>query len=571
MGAIAGWIGAHGAAAPEAASVGPVLEALAHRGRGEGGMLALPRGGVLGASPQPLHDAQAGVALALDGEICNRDELRAQLAVRGYELAQGGAAELVLRAYQHWDKDLMKHLRGAFALALWDARKERLLLARDRFGEKPLYLREAGGMLWFASEAKGLAAHPGIALKVDLQSLWDCLLHRYVPGPRTLFQGIRKLAPGGYALWQFGRLREGRYWTPPDREARPDRPPQPEPVAAFIEQLEEAVKLRAHDAPGVFLSAGFDSAALLALAARHRSRIRTFTAGLAGAKSAEHARAARLARHFGAEHHEIVLSPAELAAELPRAVAARDAPLARPSDLAVRLLARAAATATDAVITGDGGDEIVGGYRRHAAERLCASLFVAERRSCWLRWGGALDPGARERLAVQRVDTENPVFDADPRASRLRRMLYFEQSGWLPDHVLERGDRMTMSVSLEAHAPFLDHRLAEHVSALPDALRVRGLATKWIVRQAARVLVPRAVLAPRKAGFGIRAGEWLRGELRECLLDHLRGSGSLTRAYFHAPALDRVLDEHLSGRRQHEELLWTLLNLEIWHRTYRPA
>ena len=546
-----------------------MLEALAHRGRGEGGMLELPRGGVLGASPQPLHDAPSRIALALDGEICNGEELRRSLALRGYEFARGGAAELVLRAYQHWDKDAMKHLRGAFALALWDARKERLLLARDRFGEKPLYLHERGGALFFASEAKGLTAHTSFSTRMDPQALWDLLLHRYVPGPRTLFQGIRKLAPGGYALWQFGRLREGRYWTAPDREARPDKPQAAEPVGAFIEQLEQAVKLRADAAPGLFLSAGFDSAVLLALMARQRKGIKTFTAGLAGAKSAEHARAALLARHFGAEHHEIVLSPAELAAELPRAVAARDAPLARPSDLAVRLLARAAAPSTAAVITGDGGDEIVGGYRRHAAESLCASLFVAERRSRWLRWGGALDPDLRRSLVKEGATDENRGFDADPRASRLRRMLYFEQTGWLPDHLLERGDRMTMSACLEAHAPFLDHRLAEHVSALPDELRVRGLATKWIVRQAARRLLPRSVLAPRKAGFGI--GAWLRGELRELLLEHLRGAGSRIRPYFHAPQLDRVLDEHLAGRRQYEELLWTLLNLEIWHRTYRPA
>jgi asparagine synthase (glutamine-hydrolysing) len=164
---------------------------------------------------------------------------------------------------------------------------------------------------------------------------------------------------------------------------------------------------------------------------------------------------------------------------------------------------------------------------------------------------------------------DKPPFDGDPRASSLRRALYFDQSSWLPDNVLERTDRMTMAASLEARAPFLDHRLVEFVSTLPDELRVRGLATKWILRQAARPLL--AGLAPRKAGFRIPVGAWLRSELREFLLDHLRGAGSLTRDYYDTAVLDRLLDQHLAGRRNHEEILWTLLNLEIWHRACRPA
>jgi asparagine synthase (glutamine-hydrolysing) len=194
-------------------------------------------------------------------------------------------------------------------------------------------------------------------------------------------------------------------------------------------------------------------------------------------------------------------------------------------------------------MTGEGADEIVGGYFRHAAACFAGPF-------CGLL---GLDGG-----------------DADPRASRLRRMLYFEQCSRLPE-LLERGERMAASAGLEARAPFLDHRLAEHVSALPDALRVRGLATKWIVRQAVRRLVPAAGGAPRKGGFGMAAGDWLRGELRETLLDHLRGSGSAVRAHCNPAVLDRALDEHLAGRGRHEKLLWTLLNLEIWHRSCLSA
>ena len=566
MGGIAGWIGA--GAPPAEAALGPMLQALAHRGTGEGGAVRMRRG-VLGApGPQPLHDAQAGIAVALDGEIGNRQALQAQLAPRGYRFEDGSSAEVLLRAYQHWDKDVVKQLRGGFAFALWDAHKERLLLARDRFGEKPLHLHEAHGRLCFASEAKALLAHPGIAARLDLSSLAALLRYGYVPAPRTLFEGIRRLSPASYALWQFGRLREVRYWTPPDREPLFEREPKGDPVAAFIEQLDEAVKLRAGDGePGLFLGGGFDSTALLALMARKGARLRTFTAGLAGA--AELGRAARTAAHFGAEHHELVLAPGELAAALPRAVAAREAPLARPSELAVHLLSRAAAGKVGAVLTGDGGDEIVGGYRRHAAEHFGGALcdLLGEEHSRWARWGGGIK--LPENLFKDALQQHSQIPDADPRASRLRRLLYFGQCGSLPE-LLERADRLPMSASVEARAPFLDHRLAEHVSALPDALRVRGLATKWIVRQAVRRLAPRT-LAPRKGGFGVRLGDGLRGELRESLLEHLRGAGSRVRPYFKPAALDRVLDEHLAGRRRHDGLLWTLLNLEIWHRTYRCA
>jgi len=592
MGAVAGWVA--GAGGAPAAAIAPMLEALAHRGERAA---ALDAGRVLlGArGPQFLHDEASGIALALDGELCNRAALRAYLAARGHRFEGDSSAEVLLRAYRHWDKDVARELRGAFAFALWDARKDRLMLARDRFGEKPLYLAESGGALYFASETKALLAHPAIRAELDLASVWDFLALGYVPGPRTLVWGVRKLAPGCYALWQFGQLREVRYWTPPDREALVRREVGADPVGEFIGRLDEAVKERMDlEGPtGAFLSSGLDSTVMLALMARHGGRIRSFSAGFEGSRASELPAAAAAAKRCGAEHHEIVLSPREFVAVLPRLVAARDAPLSRASDVALHLLAREAARSVRTVLTGEGCDEILGGYRRYAAERCAwltsslptllaaaaplarshaslrnaaASLRIADWRSRWARWTGVLDGPGRERLSVLGMDpaTFPQRFDADPRASRLRRMLYFEQTGRLADQGLERLDRMTSAASLEARAPFLDHRFAERVSQLPDAMRVRGASTKWILRQAAARLAPAA--APRQGGFGVPAGAWLRGEMREFLADHLRGPGSLTRPYYDARLLDRILDAHLGGRRNHEELLWTLLNLEIWHR-----
>ena len=596
MGGVAGWL-AKGHDAPDERAMLPVLEALAHRGgEGDGLCSFAAETGHRAVLGRAHYDAEAGIALILDGAIANRVELKAQLAPRGYRFDKDCAAETLLRAYEHWDKDVVHHLRGAFAFALWDARKERLMIARDRFGEKPLYLCERGGSLYFASELRALLKIPGIPAQPDPGATHDYLAYRYVPAPRTLIGGIRKLMPGTCALWQFGRLREIRYWTPPDRGSRVAQQPG-EPIAGFTERLDEAVKLQMP--AGILLSGGVDSAALVALASRHQ-KLKTFSAGFADDPHSELPRAAQVAKHFGTEHHEIVLSPRDIMARLPQAVARRDAPVSRPGDVALHFIACEAARSVSAVLTGEGSDEILGGYRRHVAERYgvarsfptflallaplarqrprlqtaIASLRIDDWRARCVRWVGVLSEAEARQLSARESRAlfngkNTPPFDADPNASSLRRALYFDQASWLPDNVLERADRMTMAASLQARAPFLDHRLVEFVSALPDELRVRGLETKWILRQAARPLLPR--LRPRKAGFRVAVGEWLRGELRDFLLEHLRGAGSLTRPYYQARVLDGLLDEHLASRRNHETLLWTLLNLEIWHRSFRRA
>jgi asparagine synthase (glutamine-hydrolysing) len=375
-----------------------------------------------------------------------------------------------------------------------------------------------------------------------------------------------------------------RYWTPPD--GKPQSPqPSADAVPAFAEKLEQAVQERLP--AGILLSGGIDSAMLVAIAAKHQ-KVKTFSAGFADDTASELARAAQVAKRFGTEHHEVVLSPRDVIARLPQAVAHRDGPVSRPADVALHFLACEAARSSRSVLTGDGADEVLGGYRRHLAERygwgfrslptllmLAAplargrprlrrailSLRTSDWRSRYVRWIG--NPGEHEG----KLPDDESRYEEAKFPSSLRRVLYFDQSSWLPDNVLERTDRMTMAASLEARAPFLDHRLAEFVSALPDELRVRGLSTKWILRRAARPLL--AGLAPRQAGFRIPVGEWLRGELSEFLVEHLRGPRSLTRAYYEGKILDRLLDEHLAGRRNHEEILWTLLNLEIWQRACR--
>jgi asparagine synthase (glutamine-hydrolysing) len=515
-----------------------------------------------------LCDEAAQVSLMLDGSIDNARELRAELERRGHRFSGSAEAELVLRAYQHWDKDAMKQLRGPFALALWDSRKERLLLARDRFGERPLYLAEKSGLLFFASEPKALLRAPGMRAEADPQSLRDYVRLGYLPGPRSMFRGIRALAPGSFALWQCASLHEQRYWFPPDRNPRPEgaTPAAGEAVEGFIAQLDQAVGL-APDA-GVLLSGGLDSAMIVALLSGPEKTVRTFALGIEGDRRSELARAASLAKHFGASHREVLVGPGALAADLKSLVAARDAPISRPSELAMHRLAKEAGRSARVLLSGDGCDEVLGGYRRHAAERLAEgfSRRLEERRA---RWARVLLPGQAVPAKDEGAGRPggSPPFDADPRASSLRRVLYFDQTASLPGRLLERNDRIGARAAVQLRMPFLDHRLVEYVSALPDDRRVRGLATKWILRQAGRRLIPPRP-ARRQAGLRLPLAGWLRSELRESLLDHLQGASSTTRRYCDAASLDRVLKEHLEGKYNHEIPLWTLFNLEIWHRLY---
>ena len=562
---------------------------------------------------QPMCDA--GLALTFNGEIYNFRELRKELSSLGYIFKRDSDTEVLLRAYQHWGNDVVRHLRGMFAFAIWDARNQRLFLARDRFGEKPLYLFEDGSGLYFASEIKALLCIPGVKPAVDLQSVWDYLAYRYVPGPKTLFGGIRKLMPGTFAVWEHGKLREERYWSAPDGSPRAVAQSQPEAVEHFLSRLDGAVKMQmVSDVPfGAFLSGGLDSSTIVALMSRHNTSVKTFSVGFAEDAYSELGYAAEVAQAFGTEHHELIVTERDLMDKLPRLVAFRDAPVAEPSDIPIYMLACEAARSVKMVLTGEGSDEVLGGYPKHVFERFAQSyqvlpgcvrhrliaplahalpyefrrlktavtnLNIEDWRERYIRWFGALNRSERDHLSVLRMngspvgnDSNNPAppFDADPQSSALRRILYFDQTSWLPDNLLERGDRMSMAASIESRVPFLDHKLAEFASSLPDHYRVRGKCSKWILREAGKRLLPERILTRPKAGFRVPVNRWFRAEMREYLMDHLQSAASMTRTYFDAKALDNVLAEHVDGRQNHEKLLWALLNLEIWHRQYAGA
>ena len=557
---------------------------------------------------QPMLDAEAGLAITFNGEIYNFRELREELKAYGYTFTVHSDTEVLLRAYQHWGDKVVEKLRGMFAFAIWDAKNQRLYMARDRFGEKPLFRREEGESLYFASEIKALLELPHAKPGVNLSAVWDFLAFRYVPGPKTLLQGIRKLNPGTCATWEKGRLTERRYWSAPDRESPPEKTPPSDVVETFLGRLDDAVKLQmVSDVPfGAFLSGGLDSSTIVALMTRHNSNVRTFSVGFGEGGYSELAYANVVARHFGTQHHELTVNFDDIVANLPKLVGYRDAPVSEPSDIPIYMLAREASKSVKMVLTGEGSDEVLGGYPKHVYERfahgyqqlvpgyirhnliepLTQSLPYGFRRAktaitnlnieAWperyARWFGACNNAEREKLTTLRGNghaAENlPPFDADPNSSTLRRILYADQTSWLPDNLLERGDRMSMAASIESRVPFLDHELAAYVSSLPDSYRVKGMKTKWILRQAGKSLIPDAILERPKVGFRVPVNKWFQGPLKEYLNDHLRSADSKTRGYYDNQVLDRMLDDHMDGRQNHEKLLWALLNLEIWHRQY---
>lgn len=624
---IAGYVGAHGFGPAAEAILAKMGETIAHRGPDGSGIFhgETAQGGTeiglvhrrlaiidLAGGHQPMHDAAGTRVLVFNGEIYNFVDLRVELEGLGHVFRTSSDTEVLLAAYGQWGVECLSRLRGMFAFALWDGVAETLFLARDRFGKKPLYLHEQGGDLIFASEIKAILAHPAARAELDRDSVWDYLGYRYVPGPWTLFKGIRKLAPGGYALWRRGQLEERIWYVPPDSHRRPNGLDLDDPVAAFAEKLDECVRVRmVSDVPfGAFLSGGVDSSAIVALMSRHSNQpVKTFSVGYAEAPRYNEVSYARMvAEQFGTDHDELTIAAEDMMDWLPRLIRFRDAPVSEPADIPIYLLAKEASRSVKMVLTGEGSDEFLGGYPKHRFEplvstyqrlvpggvhrrlvapmisalpyrfrrvkTLAASAGLRDPRERMPRWFGALALHERSDLTAlpetARAQEERP-FTVVAGQTSLRRILHFDQTSWLPDNLLERGDRMTMAASIEARMPFMDHELAEFVARLPDRYRIQAGEQKWVLRRAMEKVLPAPILNRPKVGFRVPVNEWFRGKMRSYVRDLLTGPDSLTRDYYHAVELDRILDDHACGRQNYEKLIWTLVALELFQREYRLA
>ncbi len=562
----------------------------------------------LDSGRQPIGNEDGTIQIVFNGEVYNYQKLRRTLIELGHKFRTNSDTETIVHAYEEYGEQCVDYLRGMFAFAIWDSNREKLFLARDRFGKKPLFICQNQGNLYFASEIKSLLACPDITPVVNIESVYHYFAYRYVPGPETFFAGIKKLPPASVAVWEQGDFRQHSYYSPPDRFELLEGRLFDNPVTAFLAKLDEAVEMRMlSDVPfGAFLSGGIDSSAIVALMSRHSNMpIKTFSVGFEEQQYSELNHAEVVAGEFNTDHHELIICQKHLMDELENLIWFRDAPVAEPSDIPIYLLSKEARKQVKMVLTGEGSDEILGGYPKHVYERYTpyyqtvpkdvrrhlveplihalpykfrrvktaiTNLGLAKDDERLPRWFGALSPMERSRLITfgpfVLSKQQQIQFETAKGNSSLRNILYFDQTSWLPDNLLERGDRMTMAASLEARMPFMDHELVELASSLPDSWRVKGQQTKRILRKAMKQLLPERILKRPKVGFRVPVNEWFQGPMREYLFDHLTGSDSVTNAYYQPKELNKILDEHMQGKQNHEKLLWTLLTLEIFQRRY---
>ena len=607
---------------PDAGLVREMCDQMAHRGPDGSGFhdddhaaLGMRRLAIIdvAGSQQPVYNENHTVAAVFNGEIYNFPDLREELLRRGHRLTTSGDSECLVHLYEDYGDDLVHRLRGMFAFAIWDAAKRRLLIARDRVGKKPLYWRADGTSLAFGSELKSLVADPAVARRIDPVALHHYLTYQYVPAPWSIYQGIGKLPPGHLLSWQDGAARVSRYWRLDSTEV--PIPSVPEAAERLRDLLLDATRVRMlSERPlGAFLSGGIDSSAVVAAMARQASgRVKTFSIGFEDGQFDERAPARRLAEYYGTDHHEFVVTPAALDV-LPTLVRHFGEPFADASAIPSFYVARMSSQHVTVVLTGDGGDESFGGYRRYLlmartgrlpvpefAEpglgRLGSSLAARSESGSLFRSAGRLlemlgepvphryarlmsyftppqklalySDALREQLAgVDSYELLYHAFDESRARTDLGRIMDVDVNTYLPGDLLAKVDITTMACSLEARSPFLDHHLMEWAARLPTRLKVRSGTTKFLLKKAMAPWLPADLIARGKQGFGVPLASWLRTDLRELSRDVLTDATARSRGLFRPEAISRLLAEHEQGH-DHSPRIWALIQFELWHRTF---
>ena len=593
-------------------------EALRHRGPdGKGLMVEGPVGLAhrrlaivdVDAGHQPMCNEDGSVFVVHNGEIYDHAQLRPGLEASGHRYRSRCDTETILHAYEEEGPDAVERLQGMFAFAIWDRSHRRLLLARDRLGIKPLYYACTDTELIFASEIKSILAAGPIRPAFNEQVLPEFLATRFVSTEDTFFKGIRKLLPGHVLSWSPAEgISTHRYWHLSVAASRPVGTFQSE-VDGLRDRLEAAVDSHLmSDVPlGVFLSGGLDSSALAALVARAiKPPLRTFAVGFLerGANELDFARLA--ARSIGAEHRDVVVTPAQYFNALPDLVWHEDEPIAFPSSVPLYFVSRLARRYVKVVLTGEGADELFLGYNRYRVTlwnaRFGSAYWAIAPRSLrrhvrdlvetlpesiarYARRGfAALEPGYRSlflenfavfpeafrsRLLASSGELDPFVVQArcyeEGVGTMLERMSRVDLQTYLQE-LLMKQDQMSMASSIESRVPFLDDRLVEHVAAMPGRLKLRGWTTKAVLRAAVGDLVPPAILARRKMGFPVPLGRWLRGDFWPVVEELVLGLRARSRGFFNPHTLRQLAYEHRGGRVRHDDRLWLLINLEIWLR-----
>lgn len=563
---------------------------------------------------QPMPNEDGSVRVIFNGEIYNHQDLRRELQDRGHRFRTRSDTEAIVHAYEEWGPDCVERFVGMFAFAVWDARRQRLLLARDRLGIKPLYFFEGPEGLVFASELKAVVGTPWVPVEWDLEALDDFLTYEYVPTPRTIVQGVRKLPAATVRVYDAaGRVTTRRYWDLENGAARPTSPE--EACEELRTRLSDAVGIRlVADVPlGAFLSGGIDSTIVVGLMSRHAGGgVRSFSIGFDDPSYDELAYARVAAGFFDTRHTEQIVDPkvVDLAEELAGFL---DEPFGDVSTFPTYLVSGVARQGVTVALSGDGGDELFAGYDQYRAARWADRLRRLAANPAWTsvdRLLEALPPGSSkkgpvnklkrfaeglrrpsdleqarwwvfwdlaERRRLYRPETFSAVADRDPYAHYrsllregsergfrgLQRQLYADLRGYLADDILVKVDRMSMAVSLEARVPYLDHRVVEYAMTIPAEWKLRRGRTKWILREAFRDVLPPVIRSRGKEGFSMPMKNWLRGPLRPMLTESLEPRRIAERGWFDGEEVGRLVEEHLAGRKNHAHRLWCLICLEL--------
>ncbi|ANM31189.1 hypothetical protein ABI59_18850 [Acidobacteria bacterium Mor1] len=588
---------------------------LSHRGPDEQGHLSIGPMGLahtrlsiidLAAGQQPMISRDGNVSLSFNGEIYNFLELRELMEQRGHGFRTRCDTEVLLELYQERGLDAFAELNGMFAAAFWDKARRRLVLARDRFGKKPLFYYQSGERFVFGSEIKALLAYGGAPSEINPAALHDFLTYSYPVGDETILQGIKRLPPGHTLVLEDGRINVKPYWQLDYTPTRP-APSFDEALERTRDLLEAAVKRRMiSDVPlGAFLSGGIDSSTVVALMSKVSSEpVRTFSIGFEEADYSELDDAREVAEHLGTDHQEIVVKPSAIDL-LPDLVWHLDEPFGDSSAVPTYYVCQAARKHVTVALSGDGGDETFAGYPRYLHSEYYGKM---SRVPGWLRKGvvrpltGALPftapgwnwlhalghvsdgphglgiyPYIRDQLYtgdfLAALDGYDPfdrsrehlarVADLDP----VSKHQYLDTHVYLPDDILVKVDRMSMAVSLEVRAPLLDFELVEYIASLPLEYKLQGGITKRILREAVAPLLPPASMTKKKQGFAIPKDQWFRGVLKGVAEEVLLEPRTLQRGYFREAPIKRMLRHHQSGKRDYSTWIWCLLMLEMWFRT----
>jgi asparagine synthase (glutamine-hydrolysing) len=580
-------------------------------GAAEGVALGMRRLSIIDLSKghQPIHNEDRSVWIVFNGEIYNFRELRAELEQSGHQFYTATDTEAIVHAYEEWGTGAIPRLRGMFGLGIWDRRTRTLVLARDRIGIKPLYYANAGGRLYFASELKSILVSPDVPRDLNLDALNHYLSFLYTPRNASIFACVRKLPPGHLLKWHDGRLEVEQYWQLPQYECYAGS----ETDAAHELRAILTGAVRSHlvsDVPvGAFLSGGIDSSLVVGLMSEASgARVKTFSIGFDEPAFDELDHARRVATHFGTDHHEFRVRPDGVAI-LDRLVGHFDEPFADSSAIPMWYVSEMARRHVTVVLSGDGGDELFGGYDRYlphprvaafdrfsppALRRLAA--FAAARLAHGARGKNflrhvALDKQGRyidsirffaadEKDALLTPEVLRSLKGPDPEALLAShfdryaalpwpsRMMRFDAETYLPEDVLTKVDRMSMAHSIESRVPLLDNEVVAFAARLPGWMKIRAGRRKHVLKEVAATILPREIIERVKQGFGVPLGIWFRGSLRELFADTLLTPESLQRGYFNATFLEKLVNEHLAGTRDHTLRLWQLVVLERWHRQY---